>query len=126
MKKRALLGIGKYMLPVPSFIWRKEVSRKARKQARSSLAFMSEEHHLVRNLVVKELPHAGKPLSPEFISLQLGMPLERVNAILEELEKNLVFLFRNGEGSVLWAYPVTAEKTPHRFSFETGEEGYAA
>jgi hypothetical protein len=87
---------------------------------------MSESHHLVRNFVVKELPQKGAPLSPEFISQRLDLPLARVNSILEELEKNLTFLYRNKQGSVAWAYPVTADETPHKISFSTGERINAA
>lgn len=36
------------------------------------------------------------------------------------------FLFRNSEGEVTWAYPVTVEKTPHSVTFGTGERIYTA
>jgi hypothetical protein len=85
------------------------------------LGFLSEEHHLVRNFVVRELPQRGEPLSPEFISEQLNLSLARVRAILEDLEKNLTFLYRNKQGRVAWAYPVTADETPHKITFSTGE-----
>jgi hypothetical protein len=49
-----------------------------------------------------------------------------VNAILDDLEKHMTFLFRNQAGEVVWAYPVTVEKTPHRVTFDTGETIYAA
>jgi hypothetical protein len=48
-----------------------------------------------------------------------------VNALLDELEKKLV-LFRNEQGAVVWAYPATADRTPHHVTFSTGEQGYAA
>jgi hypothetical protein len=38
----------------------------------------------------------------------------------------MTFLFRNEEGAVTWAYPVTVERTPHRVSLSTGEQVYAA
>ena len=38
----------------------------------------------------------------------------------------MTFLFRNSQGAVTWAYPVTVEPTPHRVAFSTGEEVYAA
>jgi hypothetical protein len=87
---------------------------------------MAEDHHQVRNFVVRELPHAGKPLSPESIGQKLNLSISRVNVILDELEKHLTFLFRNEQGAVAWAYPVTVEKTPHRVTFSSGEQGYAA
>ena len=79
-----------------------------------------------RNFVVRELPNAGEPLSPEFIAQELDLPVSRVNLILEELEKHLTFLFRNKQGAVTWAYPVTVDRTPHHVTFNTGEQIYAA
>ncbi len=126
MKDRALLGTGRRMIPIPGFLWRREVSRKTKGQARKSLAFMTEEHHLVRDYVVRNLLGADGPLAPEQISKATGLASGRVISILEELEKRLVFLFRNDRGSVLWAYPVTADTTPHMVSLNSGERGCAA
>jgi len=87
---------------------------------------MSEEHHLARNFVVRELPNVGEPLSHEFISQELNLPVSRVNVILEELEKHLTFLFRNEQGEVTWAYPMTVDNTSHHITFNTGQQIYAA
>ena len=92
----------------------------------TGLRFMSGEHHSVRNFVVGELPGAGEPLSPGFIAQELGLTTDRVNVILDELEEHLSFLFRNSEGEVVWAYPVTVDTTPHHVTFSTGEQAYAA
>lgn len=126
MKDRALLGTGRRMIPIPGFLWRSEVSRKAKKQARKSLSFMTEEHHLVRDYVVRNLLGAEGPIAPGQISEATCLAPGRVISILEELEKGLVFLFRNDRGSVLWAYPVTADTTPHIVSLNSGERGCAA
>ncbi len=91
-----------------------------------SLDFMSESHHRVRNFVVSELPQAGAALPPAVIAARLDLPLEQVTHILDDLEKHLVFLFRNPQGEVAWAYPVTVEPTPHRVTFSSGEKIYAA
>jgi hypothetical protein len=42
------------------------------------------------------------------------------------LEQHLTFLFRNKQGSVVWAYPVTVDPTPHRVTFNTDEQINAA
>ena len=125
MKNSLLLGLWRYLVPVPRMIWQSQVSGSAA-QTGSSLDFMSKEHHLVRNFVVRELPRVGKPLTPEFIAQELNMPVEQVIPILDKLEKNLTFLFRGGEGAVTWAYPVTVDVTPHRITFSSGEQIYAA
>ena len=120
MKDSLLLGIGHHMLPIPRAVWQRQLGGDAQ------LQFMSEDHHRVRNLVVTELPRAGKPLSPEFIGQQLALPLAQVIDILDELEQHMTFLFRNERGAVAWAYPVTVEPTPHHVAFSTGEQAYAA
>ncbi len=75
---------------------------------------------------LRELPSNAKPLSPELISEELGFPVDRVEDALDYLEKRMTFLYRNEDGDVIWAYPVTVEKTPHGITFDTGEKLYAA
>ena len=125
MKDRLLLGIRRYLLPIPSRIWRRQVAQSSAGNA-DRLGFMSEQHHQVRDFVVQELPRAGRPLTPECIAQALALPLDRVQVILDELEKHMTFLFRNPAGEVVWAYPVTVDTTPHRVTFNTGEQVYAA
>lgn len=125
MKNNLLLGIWRYLFPIPSAIWQNEVAQSA-KQNQARLAFMTPEHHRIRNLVVRELPRIGKPLTPDWIAQQVNLPIEKVAAILDDLEKHMTFLFRNAEGAVTWAYPVTVEPTPHRVTLTTGEQIYAA
>ncbi len=125
MDDDVFLGLGRHLLPIPRLIWQNQVSQNAQHSA-TALGFMSADHHRVRNFVVVEIPRAGKSLPPEFIAEKLDLPLTRVVTILDELEKHLTFLFRNERGEVVWAYPVTAEKTPHHVTFSTGEQTYAA
>jgi hypothetical protein len=110
---------------IPPFLWEKQIS-KFRRRIEAELGFMSKEHQLVHHCVVRELPRVGGPLSPEFVANKLGLPPDRVKVILNELEKHMTFLFRNSEGAVIWAYPVTVEATPHHVTFSTGEQVYAA
>ena len=118
-------GIWHYMLTIPSFLWEKQIL-KAKKRIEAELDFMSDEHRLVHRCVVRELPRVGEPLSPEFVANKLDLPTDRVKSILNELEEHMTFLFRNSEGAVVWAYPVTVEETPHHVAFSTGEQVYAA
>jgi hypothetical protein len=124
MKDRLLLGLGRFMVPIPRAVWQRAMRANARK-LRSELRFMSADHHRVRNFVVTELPRLGVPLAPQAIAAALNLALPRVTTILAELEKHLVFLFRNERGAVTWAYPVTVEATPHHAHFSTGEEAYS-
>jgi len=125
MANTLMSGFWRFMLAVPPFLWEKQV-HKARLKITKHLGFMSVDHRRVHHFVVRELPRQGRPLSPEFIAGALGMTTRKVVALLAELEARMTFLFRNGDGAVTWAYPVTVEATPHRLRFPSGEELYAA
>ncbi len=125
MTETILIGQGQQFTALSRTKWEEGLS-SAPAYFEKALGFMSSEHHLVRYFTVRELPKVGKPLSPEFIARELNLPVERVNAILDELEKNLTFLFRNERSAVVWAYPVTVDQTPHHAAFSTGERLYAA
>ena len=120
-----LQGIGKILLPIPAFLWQRRV-RHGSQQTGAHLAFMSDDHHRVRDFVVLELPRLQQPISPARIAQALDLPLAQVQVILEDLERHLTFLFRDEAGDVAWAYPVTAVPTPHRVLFSSGEQIYAA
>jgi hypothetical protein len=120
MKDNLLLGVSRLMLPIPRFIWQRQVSGAA------NLDFMSVDHHRVRDFVVMQIPKTGKPLSPDCIAQALDLPPDRLSAILDDLETHMTFLFRNPQGEVEWAYPVTTACTPHHVAFSSGERINAA
>ena len=124
MASRLLLGLGRHMIPIPRAIWEPLMKAGARK-TRSRIAFMSTDHHRVRDFTVLELARTGVPLSPESIGTALDLSAERVRVILDDLERHLTFLFRNDRGEVTWAYPVTVDETPHHARFSSGEEAYS-
>ena len=115
MRDTILFGQGRQINEIPRKAWKEQLSQLSQ-SSETRLRFMSELHHLVRNFVVRELPLANRPIPSDFISRSLGLPLARVETVLDELEKNLFFLVRNSQGAVSWAYPVTVEKTPHGLS----------
>ena len=125
MRKKMMLGFWRYMINVPPFLWEKQIFKMKRK-LQTEYSSLSREHHSVHHFVVRELPNAGEPLSPGLVADRLDIPADRVRTILDDLEKGMTFLFRNNKGEVIWAYPVTVDKTPHHVSFNTGEELYAA
>jgi hypothetical protein len=127
MKNKILLGKWRFMLPATETALHEHMGEDGDEQAESpALAFMTPDHHRVRNFVVSELPKAAAPLSPDLIAGRLDLPVEDVVALLDDLEKHLTFLFRNPQGAVEWAYPVTAARTPHKVTFSSGEKLYAA
>ncbi len=127
MKDRIMLGLWSYMLKMPPFLMdmKKQLAR-AKMRYQASMGFMTGDHRRVHHFVVRELPKAGSPLSPEFIARKLELPRDRVVTVLDDLEKHMTFLFRNKGGEVTWAYPVTVDKTPHHLTFSSGEQVYAA
>ena len=120
MDDSVLLGIGRRTVSIAQMIWKRQVRGDAQ------LDFMTEAHHRVRNFAVTELPRAGEPLAPGAIAQELALPREQVLGILDDLERNMTFLFRNENGAVEWAYPVTVAPTRHRLTFSTGEQVNAA
>lgn len=125
MTDTVLIGRGDTISSLPQADWERELS-SAPEQISQRLTFMSNEHHLVRNFVVRELPRLGKPIALRAISDALRISGARTSAIVEELERNLFFLVRRGGEEVSWAFPVTAEKTGHHLVFSTGERLDAA
>jgi hypothetical protein len=125
MNETVLLGRDRQIAEIPRAVWEGHL-QQAPEHTKTRLDFMTEDHHRIRYLVVRDLANRGQPIEPEVISQSLQLPLGRVMAILDELERNLFFLVRNDQGAVAWACPVTAEPTPHRLIFSAGERLYGA
>lgn len=126
MKEVILVGRQEKIIDVAAVKWHEHLEM-AQQHSSERLAFMTANHHRVRNFVVSELPrNQGKPLGAEAIAQRLGLPLATVAAMLDDLQKHLFFLVLNPAGEVSWAFPVTTEKTPHRLRFSSGEQIYAA
>lgn len=91
------------------------------------LAFMTPEHHMVRNFAVREMLYESeRPIKVDRLAATVGLPLPKVQAIVEELERHLFFLVRNEAGEISWAFPVTTDPTAHRLKFSTGERAHGA
>jgi hypothetical protein len=125
MSNKLMLGLWRYVLHVPPFVWQKQIE-KGKRRFEKEYGKMPEDFRNVHHFVVRELPRIGKPLTEGLIAEKLGLAIDRVRSALDYLEKRMTYLYRNKEGKVIWAYPVTVEKTPHRLAFDTGEELYAA
>lgn len=127
MKDGIRLGVGRFILDLPPrLVNMKKKLAENRKKYESAMDFMTDDHRRVHHFTVRELPAAGIPLDPGMIAAGTSLPQERVVSLLDDLEKHMTFLFRNREGHVSWAYPVSVDKTPHRLAFDTGEQVYAA
>jgi hypothetical protein len=87
----------------------------------SRLAFVTSDHHLVHDFVVREMPRQRSPISPLGIANVIGLNLGKVSVILSDLERNVFFLVLDSDGNVSWAFPTTTSVTPHKLTFSTGE-----
>ena len=125
MADTILIGRGDTISSMPRGDWEHELSSAPEHIARR-LEFMSPDHHLVRNFVVRELPRLGRPIPLTDISGALHLSRERTTSIVEDLERNLFFLVRGDGAEVSWAFPVTADETGHHLVFSTGERLDAA
>jgi hypothetical protein len=125
MSAPILHGVGRDILTLPEdgFV---QAMRNLPPRMSARLAFMTREHHLVRDFVVRELPRQRHPLQPARIAQTTGLELHQVTRILADLEQNLFFLVRDAGGNVSWAFPVTTSRTPHRLTFSTGEKIFGA
>jgi hypothetical protein len=125
MVQKVLVGKGRHFEEIPRDSWEEEVAIRSQ-HIQAVLDVMTKDHHLVRNLVVEEIARMEKPISAEEISEKLDMLNSKVITILDDLERNLFFLVRDSQGDISWAFPVTAETTPHKLTFNTGERPHAA
>jgi hypothetical protein len=125
MTETVLIGRGDTISTIPRRDWEHELSSAPEAIGRR-LKFMSHDHHLVRNHVVRELPRLGRPIPLVDISHALHLTRKRTKSIVEDLEGNLFFLVRGNGEEVSWAFPVTAEETGHHLVFSTGERLDAA
>jgi len=125
MKDNIYLGMGGLLIPIPSFIWRRLVAKTA-SDAEDNLNFMSADHHKVRDFVVTQIPQVDGPISTATIAENLEMRVEDAKRIIDELERGMTFLYRSRPEGVTWAYPVTVDSTPHRVTFNSGVQTFAA
>lgn len=125
MSAHILRGVGRDILYLPEdgFV---QAMRDLPARMSARLAFMTREHHLVRDFVVRDLPRQSRPLRPGRIAQTIGLELRQVTRILADLERHLFFLVRDAGGNVSWAFPVTTSRTPHRLTFSTGEKTFGA
>jgi hypothetical protein len=112
------------MVPVPEALFRPMVERDAKKLARRPE--LEPDQRRVQHLAVREIPHRREAIAPEIFARELDLPLDEVHQILDELERRMTFLCRRGGEAVSWAYPVTAEETPHQVRIDGGAAFSAA
>ena len=89
-ESKILIGIWNKIIPAPMFMLIMETTRMA-KTMKVKMAKMTEEKKRIHHFVVRELPNAGQPVSLAFIARELEMPVDRVSALVDEMEKDKTF-----------------------------------
>ena len=125
LKKKAFMGIWRFMIPLPQVLIKKDIGKMAAAICRKT-ADVSEEERKVHRFVVTTMTETSEPVASEYIAEKLDMPLDRVRDIVDKLEKKKVFFYRYNSKAINWAYPVTAEDRVHKMTFDTGEQFNAA
>jgi hypothetical protein len=100
------------------------VMRDAKKLARRPN--LRPDQRRVQHFAVREIPRRREAIAPEVFARELELPLDEVKQILDELELGMTFLCRRGGEDVNWAYPVTADETPHQVRIDGGTAFSAA
>jgi len=124
MFERVLLGVGRRLVPVPEILFRPMVRRDANKLAKRQP--LEPDERRVQHFAVREIPRRHEAISPEVFAAELDLSLDQVHQILDELERRMTFLCRRGGEDVSWAYPVTADETPHQVRIDGGAAFSAA
>jgi hypothetical protein len=112
MFERVLLGVGRRMVPVPEWLFQPMVKRDTKKLAKRP--DLEPDQRRLQHFAVREIPRRREAISPEVFAAELDLSLDEVRMILDELERRMTFLCRRGGDDVNWAYPVTADETPHQ------------
>jgi hypothetical protein len=112
------------MVPVPEALFKPMVKRDAKRLARRQVLGPNERR--VQHFAVREIPRRREAITPEVFAAELGLPLEEVHQILDELERRMTFLCRRGGQEVDWAYPVTAAETQYQVRIDGGAAFSAA
>lgn len=118
MFERVLLGVGRRMIPMPESLVRILVRKDAGKLEKRRP--LGPDQRRVQHFAVREIARRREPIAPGVFAAELDLSLDRVRQILDELERRMTFLYRGGGEDVVWAYPVTAEKTPHQVRIDGG------
>jgi hypothetical protein len=113
MNTRTLLhGEKDRITPIPEAGWMEELLASPAHIARR-LEFMPPDHRRIRNLAVTRIAAGKGPVRVDWLVARLAMTPTEVEARLDELERGLFFVVRDSRGHVNWAFPFSAEETPH-------------
>jgi hypothetical protein len=119
------MGIGGFMIPVPQVISARGLKRGVA-GAKAKADLLSDEECAIHHFIVKKMAVAKKPITAELVGEELGVPVNRVEKIIDKLEALKTFLYRSDGRGINWAYPLSLENTGHKITVSTGERFFAA
>ena len=125
LKRRMLMGIGRFMIPIPRVIASRGLE-KGVSGARAKADLLSTEERKIHYFIVNKMAGTKTPLTAEQVAKELDMPVDRVEATIDKLEDLKTYLYRSDGKGINWAYPLSLEDTGHRMTDSTGERFFAA
>jgi len=125
MEEHILFGRDRDLMEIPSKGWKHFID-DAPERSKEFHPDITLEHLQVRNYAIETLALTGEALQPSTIERAFNKSKKRVEKILDDLQRNLVFIARDNQGAVTWAHPVTVEPTPHRLHLPGGKAFFAS
>ena len=125
LKHKLFMGFRGLMVRIPPLLSERG-ARRGVKGARENAERLSDEERRIHHFIVLEMASAREPITAEMIAGELGIEKERVEAIVEKLEKLKTFLYRSDGRGIDWAYPLSLENTGFRLTAASGERFFAA
>ena len=125
VNRKMYMGIGGFMIPVPQVISARGLKRGVA-GAKAKADLLSDEERAIHHFIVKKMAVAKKPITAEIVGEELGVPVNRVEKIIDKLEALKTFLYRRDGRGINWAYPLSLENTGHKITVSTGERFFAA
>lgn len=124
-KRRMLVGVRGFMIPVPRFLSDKGLE-KGVAGAEAKAARLTDDERRVHHHIVRTLPMTQRPVEALQVSEELLLPLDMVAETIDKLEEMKTFLFRTSGPGIDWAYPASLDDTGHEMRCSTGERFNAA
>lgn len=125
MEEHIFFGRGRDLMEISSKGWRHFIN-EAPERSKEFHPGITLEHLQIRDYAIETLALTGKALQPATIERAFNKSKKRVEKILDDLQRNLVFIARDDQGAVTWAHPVTVNPTPHRLHLSEGEAFFAS
>ena len=105
LKRRMLMGIGRFMVPIPRVIASKGLG-KGVAGARTKADLLSPEERKIHHFIVSRMAETKTPLTAAQVGKGLDLPVDRVEATIDKLEELKTYLYRSDGKGINWAYPL--------------------